>query len=419
MSTAIKLNPTKFLSQLADSNSSGCLKIDQNSISWKIYLQKGKLQYVDCSAQLLEQIKHHLVYLEFKSAATALKDFPISSIQINSSTSAESSNSELYSAVILWLLSENHLHFAQATKLVENISKDLLQFFFWLDETDYVWKEDYALPLWIPTQIKQSLSLNISECLKEAELFFQKWQNCSPELHSVHQRPYFPPSWETKNLPASGVLNQKTLMELTQVLRGRTSIRQLSILLKKDELTVAQILSPYIDEKIIYLHHASPPLNNLPAVSRHSDKNSCFSLPNNSDFEPTQAENLKQQVKIWKIVCIDDSPTILSEMQRFLGQKQFQVTAIDDPVQAVSKIFNINPDLILLDITMPRINGYKLCGLLRNSGKCDQTPIIMVTGNTGLIDKARAKLSGATDYFTKPFTKEGLNQIVAKYLPLN
>ncbi|MDJ0593210.1 MAG: hypothetical protein QNJ72_25020 [Pleurocapsa sp. MO_226.B13] len=59
---------------------------------------------------------------------------------------------------------------------------------------------------------------------------------------------------------------------------------------------------------------------------------------------------------------------------------------------------------------------YKLCGLLRSSGKCDRTSIVMVTGNTGLIDKARAKLAGATDYFTKPFTQEGLIKIVEKHL---
>lgn len=68
-------------------------------------------------------------------------------------------------------------------------------------------------------------------------------------------------------------------------------------------------------------------------------------------------------------------------------------------------------------ITMPRINGYKLCRLLRSSNIFNETLIIMVTGNTGMIDKAsRAKLAGATDYFTKSFTKEGLMEIIEKHL---
>ena len=65
---------------------------------------------------------------------------------------------------------------------------------------------------------------------------------------------------------------------------------------------------------------------------------------------------------------------------------------------------------------MPRINGYKLCGLLRGSESCHHTPIIMVTGHKGLIDKARAKLAGATDYLTKPFTQQGLMEVIEKHL---
>ena len=139
--------------------------------------------------------------------------------------------------------------------------------------------------------------------------------------------------------------------------------------------------------------------------------------PQASSFnEVANDSDRNTSAKTWKIICIDDSPTILSEIQRFLNGSKFEITAIDDPVKAVSQIFAIDPDLILLDITMPRINGYKLCSLLRSSGRCDDLPIIMVTGNTGLIDKARAKIAGATDYFPKPFTKEGLTQIIQKHL---
>lgn len=241
----------------------------------------------------------------------------------------------------------------------------------------------------------------------------KRWQNCSAELVSVHQRPYFTSGWEQKPLPASGSLNYQALKELSQVIKGSTSIRQLSLLLKKDELHVAQILSPYIEDKVIYLRHAQSPLDKLPSIPR-TKKNIQQSSLFNSKNENKNPNNAT--VKPWKIVCIDDSPTILNEIQRFLDRDKFEVTAIDDPVQAVPIIFRLKPDLILLDITMPRINGYKICGLLRSSDHCNQTPIIMVTGNTGLIDKARAKIAGATDYFTKPFTRQELMLIIEKYL---
>lgn len=408
MTSTTKLNSSELLLQLAESNSSGCLELSGESVSWKIYFQQGKLKFVNCSLQLLDLFGYYLYRLGWTQIMAALKELPPSSIR------DKPSRQSLYELVISWLLAEKHLSLVQAIELIEQIIKDEIQLCLRLDRhrCNSSWHDGVALPEEFPPTIRDSVALDVVECLKEQQARLRQWRNCSDKLLSVHQRPYFAPSWEQKTLPA-GTLNQQTLRELSKVLKGRTSIRQLSIILKKDELQVAQILSPYIDDKIIYLHHAPEPLNKLPTIDRHELDSSPFQLANSPNKSGSIAG---QAIKTWKIVCIDDSPTILSEIQRFLSQEKYQVTAIDNPVQAVSKIFQIEPDLILLDITMPRINGYKLCGLLRSSGKCNDTPIIMVTGNTGLIDKARAKLSGATDYFTKPFTKEGLMQIVDKYL---
>ena len=404
MTSTTKLNPPELLSQLAESDSSGCLELSEGQAVWQIYLQQGKLKYVNCSVQSIDRLQYYLHHFGWTEATAALKQFPPSSIRDKSPTQS------LYELVIGWLLAEKHLNLTQVAKLLEDIVKDEIQLCLRLDRyrCNSSWHSGTSVPDWIPSLIKSSLALDVAECLQEQQAKLQQWQNCSEKLGSVHQRPYFAPTWEQKDLPP-GSLDRKTLQELSKVLRGRTSIRQLSLLLKKDELQVAQILSPYIDAKIIYLHHAPQPLSELPDIPQ-SPTSADSSLRNSS------VNTAKKPAKTWKIICIDDSPTILSEIKRFLDKDKFEVTAIDNPVQAVSKIFQIEPDLILLDITMPRINGYKLCGLLRSSGKCDDTPIIMVTGNTGIIDKARAKLSGATDYFTKPFTKEGLMQVVEKHL---
>ena len=79
-------------------------------------------------------------------------------------------------------------------------------------------------------------------------------------------------------------------------------------------------------------------------------------------------------------------------------------------------LFRIRPDLILMDVTMPEINGYKLCDLLRDSVMFRNTPIVMVSGHRGIIDKARAKIAGATDYLTKPFTRDSLLAMVERYM---
>jgi two-component system, chemotaxis family, response regulator PixG len=80
------------------------------------------------------------------------------------------------------------------------------------------------------------------------------------------------------------------------------------------------------------------------------------------------------------------------------------------------KIMRIAPDIILMDVGMPNIDGYKLCSMLRRNSMFKKVPIIMVTGNTGLIDRAKAKMSGCTDYMTKPFTQASLIEMVFKHI---
>ncbi len=418
MTTTIKFNPRELLSQLAHSNSSGCIEFYEGLI-WKIYLQQGNIKYVCCSAQLLDQLKYYLHYLGWKQAVAAFKQLPPSYLKIQSYLQENCSYQNLYSKVISWLLTEGYIEPSQALELIEHMTKDLLKFCLWLNKGTSSWHEGEAIPLWIREQLGDCSSLSVSEYLDVEQKRLKQWQrqNCSEQLLSVHQRPYFTSGWEQKPLPTSGSLDLKTLKQLAQVIRGGTSIRQLSVLLHKNELQIAQILSPYIEDKIIYLRHPQPPLDRLPSIPRPEKivrNSSSVALSTNSKNENKISESAA--IQTWKIVCIDDSPTILKEIQRFLDRERFKITAIDDPVQAVSMIFRIKPDLILLDITMPKINGYKLCTLLRGSNYCDHTPIIMVTGNTGFVDKARAKIAGATDYFTKPFTRQSLLKIVEKHL---
>lgn len=416
-STAL-FDPSKTISELEKSKSSGCLEVKEGLVFWKIYLYQGQLKYIYCSAQLLEQLKYYLHHLDLKQTALALKKLPAPYLKIQFSIQEKYPDNNIYCKVVSWLLAQKYLNAPQGLKLVELITKDAFESYLWLKEGTYSWKDGETVPLWITEQLGDCFSLNISQQIDLLKIRLQQWQLCNDSLLSYHQRPYFGSGWETKSLPDSGILKLQNLQELANVIKGRTSIRQLSTLLKKDELQVAQILSPYIKQKIIYLRDAPAPLDQLPSISRPQKEaqNILFTTNSTVSNQENKSAEKSSKVETWKIICIDDSPTILREIQRFLSQDKFDVTAINDPVEAVPTIFRLKPDLILLDITMPKINGYKLCGLLRGSKNCDQIPIIMVTGNTGFIDKARAKIAGATDYFTKPFTKEGLTQIVEKYL---
>jgi CheY-like chemotaxis protein len=133
-----------------------------------------------------------------------------------------------------------------------------------------------------------------------------------------------------------------------------------------------------------------------------------------------QAQSLFQvnQVssKIYKIACIDDSPVVLKTINSFLDDKSFSVVLISDPVRALMQIIRTCPDLILLDVTMPNLDGYELCSLLRKHPKLRTTPIIMVTSSTRFIDRAKAKLVGSSGYLAKPFTQSDLLKSMFKHL---
>lgn len=136
----------------------------------------------------------------------------------------------------------------------------------------------------------------------------------------------------------------------------------------------------------------------------------------NDDISSISRIVLNQSVKTWKIVCIDDSESMLSIISSYLGNEDFQVTLIQDSMKALIKISSIHPDLILLDIGMPNVDGYQLCSLIRKSSSLKDIPIVMVTGNKGIINRARASIAGATDYLTKPFIQADLLKMVMRHL---
>jgi twitching motility two-component system response regulator PilG len=115
------------------------------------------------------------------------------------------------------------------------------------------------------------------------------------------------------------------------------------------------------------------------------------------------------------ILIIDDSPTVLKIVGVTLERHGYQVMVASGAIEALAKLNEALPDLILLDITMPNVDGYQLCKLLRANDKTRDIPIIMLTGKDGFFDKMRGKITGATEYITKPFEPATLLEAVAKH----
>lgn len=132
-------------------------------------------------------------------------------------------------------------------------------------------------------------------------------------------------------------------------------------------------------------------------------------------FESSKPENDKIE-KIYKVLCIDDSSTIRRSVEAFLDPTYFQTISVSDLVRALAIAFKYKPDMILLDIMMPELDGYQLCSMLRKHHLFKNTPIIMITSRNGFIDKTKAKVCGTSDYLVKPFDKVKLMTKIFQYL---
>ena len=114
-------------------------------------------------------------------------------------------------------------------------------------------------------------------------------------------------------------------------------------------------------------------------------------------------------------MCIDDSPTVCTQMRQIIIGEGCRFFDIQDPILAIPNLLKIQPDLIFLDLVMPVVNGYELCAQIRRISRAKDTPIVILTGKDGLIDRVRTKMVGANDFISKPVNQERVVSILRKY----
>lgn len=120
------------------------------------------------------------------------------------------------------------------------------------------------------------------------------------------------------------------------------------------------------------------------------------------------SKNASRSLNGLKILVIDDSKTIRRTAETLLSKEGCQVFTAIDGFDALSKIADHQPDLIFVDIMMPRLDGYQTCSLIKHNKMFRDTPVIMLSSKDGLFDRARGRIVGSEHYLTKPFTRDEL-----------
>lgn len=436
----------------------GCLQISSSDVEWFVYAQAGRAVYLSNSIEPFEQLSQVLrkclqgtainvqdLTLQARNHYEQACEAPLGTLPL-AELGAEFN---AHYQVLQWLKECGQLDDGLLGQITHQMSLEVLESLWLLPEEELKLRatpcqENRDSVLVLPP-------LNLLHLSKTVEERLKSWQKLQPEVYSPYQRPYL------SGMPLQNHLSPELQARLRQTLIG-FSLRQVATLLDQDDLALTEQLLPMIQQGVIKLHSPfspfdrlpwkpqtppTPPLGNAAAIAA-SPISSANSTTNKALYNAAQpvTESPRSRVeplgkppekhsfashaastssesratKVWNIVCIDDSPAVLNEIKRFLQVDSFVVTLIDDSKKALMKINSIRPDIILLDANMPGVDGYQVCTMLRKSSALRHIPVIMVTGNRGLINRARAKIAGITDYLNKPFSQKDLLEIVFQHL---
>ncbi|NET71779.1 MAG: response regulator [Sphaerospermopsis sp. SIO1G2] len=366
----IESHQTHQVNKIVVNNSSHYRFGTENPVkSWFVFFINGEIVYCQAGESNLSRIDDYLRHYRVEQK--------LNRTQI---ATLESTNSPEYAYI--WLLLEQNIITPQAAKniihgLIHETLFDLLS----LHQGSFIFDLDTAL-------VPQLTSLQIGELVTKTTKQVQEWKQLYPHIQSPEQLPILADILRlTEALPAA------TVNKLQNWADGKISLRQLARYLNRDILTVAKAIYPYVQQGWLQL---------------------VYSGTSNSSIEQSTWEE-KDKHK-GRVVCIEDAISICENVESILRTQGYEAISITKPLQALSLVFQVKPNLILCDIAMPELDGYEICAMLRHSTAFKLVPIIMLTGKEGFIDRVRARMVGATDYLTKPFTDKELLMLVEKHI---
>ncbi len=234
--------------------------------------------------------------------------------------------------------------------------------------------------------------IDSEQVIGEANKLWQAWQSAKVADRSPDMAPVILQPEALQKRTSTQVYSN-----LAQLLDGQQTLRDLSIRMKRDVVTVTRSLLPYIQLGLVQL----VPVKDIPppVSTPIAQKLSRTSTPHRT-----------------VIACIDDSPLICQALEKIVTEAGYQFVSEMDGLRAIAFLLSRKPDLIFLDLVMPNTNGYEICSQLRKLSYFRTTPIVILTGNDGILDRVRAKMVGSTDFIGKPVQPEVVLEIINKYL---
>jgi two-component system, chemotaxis family, response regulator PixG len=270
------------------------------------------------------------------------------------------------------------------------------------------------------TQIQSALPLLELQPILSTTI--QAWQQWGKYELAAYAPSLFPIIRESTQI--ASFENDKDLQYLIASIDGTKSLRSLAIQHHKNLIDVTIPLLPLFKLNIISLSTSklsSSPLdlhsNQKPDTLVDPDSAATGQLPQVEISVPAHGlQNRTITKSIPLIACIDDSLSVYISMEKIITNYGYRCFGIQDPLRIITGLLKNKPDLIFLDLIMPVTNGYEVCEQIRKTPSLAHIPIVILTGNDGLIDRVRTKFVGANGFLGKPIQASAVTRMIDKYL---
>jgi chemotaxis family two-component system response regulator PixG len=273
------------------------------------------------------------------------------------------------------------------TRLIEQIKTTIIEVMFDIAQAASVtWKLIREEPL-----TPQLVLIDIEQAYHLSRQKWQRWQSAkladfSPDIALEIIQPD----------KLKSIVSEHTYQTLQTILDGKQSIREIGLKTHRSSLDVAKSFLPYLRAGIISTIEVPDFSSPIVATRRDSE-----SLDSTSSL----------------IACIDDNRGVCDGLNQIISRMGYQFVGVLDSSKAIPIMIAKRPQLIFLDLIMPNTNGYEVCSRLRKVSIFRETPIVILTGNDGVVDRVRAKMVGATDFINKPVKQATIREVINQYLP--
>lgn len=376
---------TTFFKLLKQPRFSGELFLsDVKGQTWVFHIYLGRLTFATGGAHGFRSWKRNVL-----AYCPQLVPFPTLFKQaLQDAADRDLSHCWQYHLLCLWV-EQRKITREQAAKIVRSLMVEALFDITQMRQVTYQVKQSAS-----STQIGMQLALlDAEQVAAEAQDLWKAWQIAKVADRSPNAAPVIR---QPAQLQANTSANLYQV--LSKLLDGQRTLRDLAVQMKRSVADVTRSLLPYVQQGYIELVEIPD-------------------LPSPVQSAPPTMPLAKLAGPL--IVCIDDSPLVCQSMEKMIKGANYQFLAINDPLRAIAQLMSRKPDLIFLDLVMPNANGYEICGQLRKLSIFKDTPIVILTGQDGIVDRVRAKLVGASDFLSKPADLATVLGVIRKYLRQN